>query len=672
MQGSIPRLRGLALGWCAIAALLPAAARAQAVDYGTLEQIFGEPITTSATGKPQRASEVPADMTIITADDIRRSGADNIPDILRFVTGIDVRSYSFADTQVGLNGYDSPTNSRLLVLVDGRQVYIDNLGYEAWNTIPVQLDEIRQIEVVRGPTSALFGFNAASGVINIVTYDPLLDKVNAVTVRGGNLAYGGGDAVATQHFGRTVGVRVSVGGWTANGYRNPVATYAPAPRYASFNADARWQATPDILIHASGGVTDANTDRAINGAPEEDFQNHFTYWRLGGTADTKIGTIDVDAYQNSGIDNTRVAPTGGRQTIDTSVYRAADVAQLDAANTIRLGLEYRQSAATSLLLLGGTPSYRLFAASAMWDWQISPRFELTNAVRLDHTALHFSGNLLLTPGRTLQAYDTSTTTAPSFNSALVIHATDTDTVRLTLARGLQLPSIFDYGFQIPFDFGLPNPNGRPVALVGSPDVRPAAVWHAEIGYTRPVAALQANFQASLFFERNTNLLAPGGSTSFASVGKFILSQSENIGSSNEAGVQIALSRRQAGKWRWNLSYGYARITDDIEAGIPANEITRYARGTPTHIIVAGIGYGWDRWEADMQGRWQSSYVDYQYPGPFPLLINNYITFNARLAFRVIDGLTVAGIVEQMNRSSLLEAAGDRVDRRFIASATLRY
>jgi iron complex outermembrane receptor protein len=511
-----------------------------------------------------------------------------------------------------------------------------------------------------------------SGVINIVTYDPLLDNVNAVTVRGGNLAYGGGDAVATQHFGRTIGVRVSVGGWTADGYKDPVATYAPAPRYGSVNFDTRWQVTSGIVLHASGGVTDANTDRAINGAPEEDFQNHFTYWRVGGTAETEARTIDVDAYENRGIDNTRTGPTGGRLTIDTSVYRASDLVRLDANNTIRFGLEYRQDQATSLLILGGTPSYRLYAANGMWDWQISPQFELTNAVRLDHTALHFSGNLLATPGRMLRDYDNSTTTAPSFNSALVIHLTDVDTVRLTLARGLQLPSLCDYAFQIPFDFGLQAPNARPVLLAGSPEVRPTAVWHAEMSYRLPVPAWNANFQTAVFFERNTGLIAPGGSTSFAPVGQYILSQSENIGSSKEAGFEIDLSRRMASGLRWNVSYSYARISDDIGADVAANEITRYSRGTPTHTIVAGIGYSWDRWEADLAGRWQSSYVDYRYPGPFPFLINNYATFNARIAYRVIDGLTVAGVVSQLNSASLLEAAGDQVDRRFIASATLRY
>jgi iron complex outermembrane receptor protein len=63
---------------------------AQSVDYGSLEAVFGEPVTTSATGLAQRVSEVPADMTIITADEIRQSGSRNIPEILSNVPGLDI------------------------------------------------------------------------------------------------------------------------------------------------------------------------------------------------------------------------------------------------------------------------------------------------------------------------------------------------------------------------------------------------------------------------------------------------------------------------------------------------------------------------------------------------------------------------------------------------------
>jgi len=166
---------------CIVAAV--SRVQAQTIDYGALEHLFGEPVTTSATGSPQREADVPANMEIISADEIRRSGADNIPDILQFVAGVDVRRYGIADAEVSVRGYNQQFSPRLLVLINGRQVYLDDYSHTAWQSLPVQIDEIRQIEVVKGPNSALFGFNAAGGVINIITFDPLLDSTNAATIR---------------------------------------------------------------------------------------------------------------------------------------------------------------------------------------------------------------------------------------------------------------------------------------------------------------------------------------------------------------------------------------------------------------------------------------------------------------------------------------------------------
>src|SRR5476649_2033145 len=117
-------------------------ARAQTIDYGSLEQLFGEPVTTSATGSPQKATEVPATMEIITADDIRRSGARDIPGVLKHVAGVDVLQWGTDNSDVGVRGYNQAYSPRLLVLVDGRQVYADFYGYTPWSTMPVELAAI--------------------------------------------------------------------------------------------------------------------------------------------------------------------------------------------------------------------------------------------------------------------------------------------------------------------------------------------------------------------------------------------------------------------------------------------------------------------------------------------------------------------------------------------------
>src|SRR5271166_3520965 len=147
-----------AVALCALLTLGAAgAADAQTIDYGSLEQLFSEAVTTSATGSPQRATDAPVAMEIISAADIRRSGATDLPTILSRVAGVDVLTWGAGGAaDVSIRGYDSPYSPRLLVLINGRQVYLDHYGYTAWATLPVELSEIRQIEVVKGPNSALF------------------------------------------------------------------------------------------------------------------------------------------------------------------------------------------------------------------------------------------------------------------------------------------------------------------------------------------------------------------------------------------------------------------------------------------------------------------------------------------------------------------------------------
>jgi iron complex outermembrane receptor protein len=113
---------------------------------------------------------------------------------------------------VAVRGYNQPGAPRLLVLINGRQVYLDHYGLVAWSTLPVQLAEIQQIEVVRGPNSALFGFNAAAGVINIVTTNPLTDSVNSASVSFGNDGQKNGSLVGTTRVGDRIGLRLSLGG----------------------------------------------------------------------------------------------------------------------------------------------------------------------------------------------------------------------------------------------------------------------------------------------------------------------------------------------------------------------------------------------------------------------------------------------------------------------------
>jgi outer membrane receptor for ferrienterochelin and colicins len=655
------------LAGASLLALGAGAARAQGVDYGALEQLFGEPVTTSATGKPQKVSEVPADMDIITQDDIRRSGADNIPDILNFVAGIDVRRNSFSSASVSVRGMNSPNSPRLLVLVNGRQVYLDDYGYVAWQTIPVELDEIRQIEVVKGPNSALFGFNAVGGVINIITYDPLKDNVNAVTARTGTQSLAEGSVVTTVHAYDTAGLRVSAGGYVAHEFETNAGTPNPVtPTRGSLSADSRYQITPDVEMSLSAsdsgakGLADGGTGDQLN------FFYRLNSVQAGVVADTPIGTVGLNAYRNEML----VSPTGTDWRNDVYVVQASDLVKLGTDHTIRLGLEYRNNAVTGALFGGnGGAGYDVYAGSAMWNWDITPTLSLTNAARFDYVTLNHPGTVLPGSGLTQASYDNKTLTAISYNSGLVYKVTDADTVRLTAARGVQLPSLVDFALQIA---------EGPVIESGTPNLNVSAVSNYEISYDRSLEAISSTVRASLFYEREDNVLSDALGMPFSLVNGQLLALSENVGYSVDVGAELGIRGHSESGFRWKASYALASVSDHltVNKGVVPTVDLNFQQGSPVHAVIVGGGYSIGKWEFDAQAKWQSSYLDYSSAGGgaylVPVMIHDFITLNARVGYKLTETISVALSGQQLAQNRIVESAGSPVERRVIASLTAHF
>ncbi|HWE47793.1 MAG TPA: TonB-dependent receptor [Caulobacteraceae bacterium] len=137
---------------------------------------------TSVAKKPQRVDEAAAAVFVVSQEDIRRSGARTIPDVLRMVPGLEVADLPLGGAAVTARGFNGFSANKLLVLVDGRAIYMSALGGVLWDQQLIPLEDIQRIEVVRGPGATLYGANAVNGVINIVTkhsVDTLGVQVNA-------------------------------------------------------------------------------------------------------------------------------------------------------------------------------------------------------------------------------------------------------------------------------------------------------------------------------------------------------------------------------------------------------------------------------------------------------------------------------------------------------------
>ena len=124
---------------------------------------------TSVSKKPQTVSKSAAAVFVITSDDIRRMGAQTIPDALRMAPGIEVAQISASAWAVTARGFNGRFANKLLVLVDGRTVFSPSFSGVFWDVQDMVLADIERIEVIRGPGGATWGANAVKGVVNIIT-----------------------------------------------------------------------------------------------------------------------------------------------------------------------------------------------------------------------------------------------------------------------------------------------------------------------------------------------------------------------------------------------------------------------------------------------------------------------------------------------------------------------
>ncbi len=344
------RRRGALLGLmvAVMVAFLPCLLQGQSLDYGALEQLFQEPVTTSVDGSPQRVGDVPATMEIITADEIRRSGAKDIPGVLRHAGGVDTLEWGNDNIDVSVRGYDQAVSARLLVLVDGRQVYTDDYGYTPWSSVPVELGMIRQIEIVKGPNSALFGFNAAGGIINIITYNPLYDKVNTASASGGTQELGAGSLVATRQFGRRAAARLAVGGNFDGDFSTPI---PPAEEITLRNNEYRGSVNLDGVIRIREKMVldiEATYVKTQLNEIEPSYelansQHGIASLRGKFTAETGFGLLAATLYTNR---SQFTAAPGFLDQIfhlnnQVTVAELQDIFRLGTHHTLRAAAEYR-------------------------------------------------------------------------------------------------------------------------------------------------------------------------------------------------------------------------------------------------------------------------------------------------------------------------------------------
>jgi len=653
-------------------AFVPSPLHGQSVDYGALEQLFNEPVTTSVTGSPQRVSDVPATIEIVTAEDIRRSGAKDIPGVLRHVAGVDTLEWGNDNTDVSIRGYNQAFSPRLLVLIDGRQVYADDFGYTPWSSIPIELSAIRQIEVIKGPSSALFGFNAVGGVINIITYNPFFDHVNTVSITGGTQNLVSASAVITPRLGERVAVMLSARGSMDDDFSTaiPPAEVLASRRpqdLAAVNIEGviRLKEKMHLDIEASHSVAQLNEMSPIYQLMNA--RRSASSVRGQFTAEGRhFGLLQASTYTNWMKTTATPGILNQDLRLDSrlTVVEVHDIYKPGEYHTLRGAVEYRQNTEGSTPLAGANISYRNLAISGMWDWKITPTLSLTNAVRVDR--LSFGRKGYLPPYYPFSNSDWHGIPSEySYNSALVWKPSKVDDVRLMISRGIQLPNLVESGALL-----LVSPV---LNFTGTPTLEPTDVNSYEIGWDHAIPASHILLRASAFHQHNYDLMTVGGGFIATPGGLYIVP--ENIGSSDANGVEIGLRSPLHQKVRWSVDYRPEKVVDDFlpDERNGAAEVN-YEDTIPRHQVKASLGWANSKWELDSYYRFESNNQGLQ-PGRIGTIlvpVPQHLSLDGRVGYNLTDRLTWSVSGQNLTHASQVQTSGPAVERRVLGTISFNF
>jgi iron complex outermembrane receptor protein len=653
----------------ALASCAHGVAHAQSIDYGALEQLFQEPVTASATGSPQRVADVPANMEIVTAEDIRRSGAYDLPGVLRHVAGVDFQQWTANQPEIGVRGYDQPFSQRVLVLINGRQVYADDDSFTPWSALPVELDDIRQIEIVRGPGSALFGFDAVGGVINIITYDPLYDNVDTASVSAGSQQLAQGSASATLPLGRVGGLRVSGGARSDQDFPNPGVAGGSGltgrinqRRDANLDTTLRLNDSTSLRVEAS---TTSVRENLFSSAYQYDL-DHFDTQSVKGqlSSDGAYGLLQLTAYTNYLDQISAVGVLGMPVNLKdrSSVARAEDVFKLGASNTFRAALEYRRESTNTSPIAGADVFYTVISASGMWSWQLSPSLALTNALRLDQLALGRDGYTPPDYPFADSNWDRKLH-QPSYNSGLVWKLGDSDTVRMMAARGTLLPNLVELGSLLAIEPGL--------GISGTPTLQPTVVDNYEIDWVRELPQLGARLRTAVFYELTHDMIAVTGAVLPGPAGVYVTPQ--NIGDSRALGSTFNLTGKLPAHWRWGANLRYERLRDSFStAAATTADLADPRYASPELLANLNLGWSAGRWESDVYALYQSRTVGLSSNGftaATRVTVPAFTSVDARVAWQLDKHLGLALSGQNLLHARQLQTSGEPVQRRWLATLT---
>lgn len=549
---------------------------------------------TSGSRRAQSVEDSAASVFVISQDDIQRSPARNVPELLRMVPGVQVQRLDYNNYRVSIRGGAQLYANKLLVMVDGRSIYTPTFGGVFWDQHDVLLEDIDRIEVVRGPGGTVWGANATNGVINVITKSA--DETRGLYV---NLEYGDEDEPTA---GLRLGADLPGGGAARVGV-----IYSSKPSIS-----------PNETMTQPAGPFGPGSDLVINGA--NDYETGKIDFRLDQpigdrtvftlTSAVQKGEFGEALSRGAGFLQAHVLARVARETERGGVTLQAFADHSDregygigvVTNTFDVDLSHHFTAgARHHVVWGGGFRYmkddftKVVTDTEQSDWRAS--FFAQDEIAFRDDALK------LTLGTKLEVNSiTGFEYQPSVR-ALWQYA-EGQTVWGAVSRNVRTPTRADRAVQ--FDPDIDLDTGLPVGLFGDPDIDRETSLTAEVGLRSRIGQ-RASVEASLFGTLYDDLIveAPNAATAPPNAPIFF-NQLRNAGEGRSVGVEIAANANPIDPLTLQLAYAYIDLDVDTDEPLVANlgsdrDVLFSEVGTSQH--TASLRAAYDVTDAIMASAW---------------------------------------------------------------------
>lgn len=644
-----------------------------------------EETVVAASRRAQSTLEAPNAITVITGDEIRASGLQSLPELLRRVPGAEVMAMSYSSANVSFRGFNQRVANKVLLLIDGRPEYQDFLGITQFSLIPIGLEEIDRVEVIRGPGSALYGANAMLGVINIITRAPGTGPKAEVSAFAGNSNTVGASLVTSG--GEALKYRASVGYQQGDKYtrdydpaRTDVVSTAPESnlslRSARGNITAFYAFNKDFSLAASGGINRLFTEVYAIGLLRN-------YWLDGQSgyakADFTGGPIKVRFFWNHL--STRAAPqyepVGQRSLSSTLESNVFDLEvffqkefQLGGTHLVGAGVSGRIKR-TGWNYIGRLVQEIHAAAFLQDEWRIIKPLTLVASYRIDRHPLLDNGN----PGY-----------AQSPRISLVGVPVEGHAFRGAFATAFRQPTFLESYMDIRTP--VPGVPGASVLTNGNRALKPERLISFELGYRGEAAALGLSWEVALYWNIASDLVAlsavnpvPATDAFDAATGTFLLGRSVFT---NDPATYTARGGEASVSWG-GLKGLDVRASTAIQhiALNPTPGVTVCGRCTEAPLAKFTLGFVYKSpinvdLSADLAFVSSTKWIEREPSPTDPTQIVNlenplaaYTVINARLGYRFLNDRVSVGVVgTQLGPNHAEHPFGNAVSRRVLAQISV--